>query len=77
MISPKITLYKSSTTGAIEVTIYDTVYAAPGQVYIVPEGGISLEDPLATYKKEITILKKRLEKANRAKKHIVRNMKGA
>jgi len=76
MISPKITLYKSPSTGSIEVTIHDTVHAIPGQVYIVPEGGLSLEDPIAPYKKEIDLLKKRLDKANRAKKHIMCNMKG-
>lgn len=76
MISPKITLYKSPSTGNIELTVHDTAYAVPGQVYIVPEGGLSLEDPGATYRKEIELLKKRLEKANRAKQHILNNMKG-
>ncbi len=77
MISPKIALYKSPATGDIEVTIHDTAYAVPGQVYIVPEGGLSLEDPLSQYRDRIKELEKRLDKANRAKKHIVRNMKGA
>lgn len=77
MVSPKITLYKSPATGNIEVTIHDTAYAVPGQVYIVPEGGLSLEDPIYSYRKEIELLKKRLDKANRAKKHIVSNMRGA
>lgn len=77
MISPKITLFKSPSTGTVEVVIHDTKYAIPGQLYIVPEGGLSLEDASAPYRKEIAILKKRLEKANRAKKHIVRNLKDA
>lgn len=76
MISPKITLLKSPSTGHVEVVIHDTAYAVPGQLYIVPEGSITLEDATAPYKKEIELLKKRLDKANRAKKHIVRNMKG-
>lgn len=77
MVSPKITLYKSPATGNIEITIHDTSYAVPGQVYIVPEGGLSLEDPIAPYRKEIELLKKRLEKANRGKKHILSNIRGA
>lgn len=76
MISPKITLFKSPSTGTVEVVIHDTEYAIPGQLYIVPEGSLSLEDASAPYRKEIALLKKRLEKANRAKKHIIRNMKG-
>lgn len=77
MISPKITLLKSPSTGNVEVVIHDTAYAIPGQLYLVPEGSLTLEDAAAPYRKEIALLKKRLEKANRAKKHIVRNMKGA
>lgn len=77
MISHKIALYKSPATGDIEVTIHDTAYAVPGQVYIVPEGGLSLEDPLSQYRDRIKELEKRLDKANRAKKYIVRNMKRA
>lgn len=74
MVSPKITLYKSLATGNIEVTVHDTVYAAPGQVYIVPEGGLSLEDPLKQYKDRIKELENRLAYAERAKKHILNNL---
>lgn len=76
MISPKITLLKSPSTGHIEVVIHDTPYAIPGQLYIIPEGNLDL-DPAAPYRKEIALLKNRLEKANRAKKHIISNMKGS
>lgn len=46
-------------------------------MYIVPEGGLLLEDPTAEYKKTIEVLKKRLEKANRGKKYIISNLTGA
>ena len=77
MISPKITLYKSPATGNIEITVHDTVHVLPDTIYLVPEGGLSLEDPIAPYRKEIELLKKRLEKANRGKKHILSNIRGA
>jgi len=75
MISPRITLLKSPSTGNIEVVIHDTTYAIPGHLYIVPEGSLTLEDAAAPYRKEVEILKKRLEKANRAKRHILNNLR--
>jgi len=75
MISPKITLLKSPSTGNVEVVIHDTACALPGHLYLVPEGSLTLEDAAAPYRKEIALLKKRLEKANRAKRHILNNLR--
>ncbi len=74
---PKISLIKSPSTGTVEVVIEDSFYMLPGQVFFLPEG-ISLEDPLGTYKKRIATLEHELNKAKRAKKHILNNIsKGA
>jgi hypothetical protein len=47
----------------------------PGQVFLIPEGGLSIEDPAEPYKKRIAQLEYELDKANRAKKHILSNVR--
>lgn len=76
MISPKINLIKSPSTGNIEVTIHDSVYVLPGQVFFIPEGGLSIEDPAEPYKQRIAQLEHELAKAKRGKKYIVTNLFG-
>lgn len=71
MKSSKITIIKSVRTRITEVSIKDCVYV-DDKVYLMYEGDLSLEE----YGKELKLLKKRLEKANRAKQHIINNMKG-
>jgi hypothetical protein len=75
MISPKITLVKSVSTGNIEVCIQDSIHMVPGQVFLIPEGGISLEDHAADYKRKIASLERKLEYAKRAKQHILTNLR--
>lgn len=71
MKSSKITIIKSVRGRITEVSIKDCVYV-DDKVYIMHDGDLSLEE----YGKELKLLKKRLEKANRAKQHIINNMKG-
>jgi hypothetical protein len=75
MISPKITLVKSVSTGNIEVCIQDSIHMVPGQVFLIPEGGISLEDHAAEYKRKIANLERKLASVERAKQHILTNMR--
>jgi hypothetical protein len=44
---------------------------------MIPEEGWKIEDPLKQYKDKIKELEKRLAYAERAKKHILNNMKGS
>jgi len=77
MISPKIRLVKSPSTGNIEIEIHDSIYMIPNRVVLIPEGGLLLEDPISRYKERIAQLEHELDKAKRAKKYILKNIKGA
>jgi hypothetical protein len=76
MISPKITLVKSPSTGNIEVIIHDSVYMMPDRVLVLPTGGIVIEDPAEPYRERIAQLEHELAKAKRGKKHILRQLSG-
>lgn len=71
----KIVLLKSPATGEVEVTIHDSAYAAPGILYIIPEGGIVIEDPASPYKKKIAQLEYELQKAKRGKQWVRWNLR--
>jgi hypothetical protein len=49
----------------------------PNRVVLIPEGGLLLEDPISRYKERIAQLEHELDKAKRAKKYILKNIKGA
>jgi hypothetical protein len=74
MKSSKLTILKSPDTGNVEVTVCDSVYAMTGKLYIVPEG-MELIDPSTPYREYINKLEYELEKAKRAKKHIMNNLR--
>ena len=76
MKSSKLTILKSPDTEDVEVAVYDSVYAMTGKLYIIPEG-TELIDPSTPYREYISQLEYELEKAKRAKKHIMNNLRNS
>ena len=76
MKSSKLTILKSPDTEDVEVAVYDSVYAMTGKLYIIPEG-TELIDPSTPYREYINKLEYELEKAKRAKKHIMNNLRNS
>jgi len=77
MTGPRIKLVKHPSTGNIEFEVCESVFMKPHSLFMIPEEGWNIEDPLKQYKDRIKELENRLAYAERAKKHILNNMKGA
>jgi hypothetical protein len=76
MTSPRLKLVKHPSTGNIDLEICESIFMDPRSLFVVPAEGWSIEDPLKQYKDKIKELENRLEYAERAKKHILNNMRG-
>lgn len=75
MTGPRIKLVKHSSTGNVEIEIIDEIYMDPRSLFMIPEGGWDIQDPFKEYKDKIRELENRLAYAERAKKHILKNLR--
>lgn len=75
MTSPRIKLVKHPSTGNIELEICESLFMEPRSLFMIPEEGWNIEDPLKQYKDRIRELESRLAYAERARFWILKNIR--